>query len=210
MEKERIQLGKNSRTIQQRNAGSANIMDNRPDGSRNYLSGHPLQRVEDDEEEDVLQGKLSAPVQRLEIEEDDEGVTQRMAGRQNAMEGVIQCFNMNALQAENPTAVSKFLAQKENKYSFKILSKTNQFAPIDIYHVSAAIYDPSRIGKRVTKRQAKGRPFSTFFYDSARTIYAIGVHMGSSSYYIKETDPAVPHNAFQKGMVVLLGEDMVI
>ena len=76
MEKERIQLEKNSRTIQQRNAGSANIMDNRPDGSRNYLSGHPLQRVEDDEEEDVLQGKLSAPVQRVESEEDDDEVLQ--------------------------------------------------------------------------------------------------------------------------------------
>lgn len=75
MEKERIQLEKNSRTLQQRSAGSANIMDNRPDGSRNYLSGHPLQRVEDDEE-DVLQGKLSAPAQRVESEEEDEDVLQ--------------------------------------------------------------------------------------------------------------------------------------
>ncbi len=72
MEKERIQPARNSRTIQQRNAGSANIMDNRPDGSRNYLSATPVQRVEDDEEEDVLQGKLSAPAQRVESEEDDE------------------------------------------------------------------------------------------------------------------------------------------
>lgn len=76
MEKEKIQPARNSRTIQQRNAQSANIMDNRPDGSRNYLSGHPLQRVEDDEEEDVLQGKLSAPAQRLESEEDDDEVLQ--------------------------------------------------------------------------------------------------------------------------------------
>ena len=51
-------------------------MDNRPDGSRNYLSGHALQRVEDDEEEDVLQGKLSAPAQRVESEEDDDEVLQ--------------------------------------------------------------------------------------------------------------------------------------
>ena len=72
MEKERIQPARNSRTLQLRNAGSANIMDNRPDGSRNYLSGHPLQRVEDDEEEDVLQGKLSTPAQRVESEEEDE------------------------------------------------------------------------------------------------------------------------------------------
>ena len=69
MEKERIQPARNSRTIQQRSAGSANIMDNRPDGARNYLSGIPLQRVEDDEEEDVLQGKLSTPAQRVESEE---------------------------------------------------------------------------------------------------------------------------------------------
>lgn len=76
MEKERIQPARNSRTIQQRSAGSANIMDNRPDGARNYLSGIPLQRVEDDEEEDVLQGKLSTPAQRVESEEEDEDVLQ--------------------------------------------------------------------------------------------------------------------------------------
>lgn len=75
MEKERIQPARNSRTLQQRSAGSANIMDNRPDGSRNYLSGHPLQRVEDDDE-DVLQGKLSTPAQRVESEEDDDEVLQ--------------------------------------------------------------------------------------------------------------------------------------
>ncbi len=66
MEKERIQLARNSRTIQQRSAGSANIMDNRPDGSRNYLSDTPLQRQDDEEEEGVLQGKMEDAPRRNE------------------------------------------------------------------------------------------------------------------------------------------------
>jgi hypothetical protein len=73
MEKERIQLEKNTRTIQQRSAGSANIVDNR----QHFLSGTSLQRVEDDEE-DVAQGKMEHTAQRVEGEEDDEVLQGKM------------------------------------------------------------------------------------------------------------------------------------
>ena len=209
MEKERIQPARNSRTIQQRNAGSANIMDNRPDGSRNYLSGHPLQRVEDDEEEDVLQGKLSAPAQRVETEE-DEDVTQRKAGERSATEDVIQCFNLLTLHSINPKAVGSFQSGAAGKYSFQIVSDAGQFAPIDIYHISAELYDPTEAKKRVTRRKAESRRFSTLFFDRARNLYAIGVHTTGNSYYIQEIDPMVPNNAFRKGMVVRLGKNLHI
>ena len=73
MEKARIQRQENSRTIQQRNAGSANIVDNR----QHFLSGTSLQRVEDDEE-DVAQGKMEHTAQRVEGEEDDEVLQGKM------------------------------------------------------------------------------------------------------------------------------------
>lgn len=41
-------------------------MDNRQSGSRNYLSGAPLQRLEGEEEEDVLQGKMEDVSRRNE------------------------------------------------------------------------------------------------------------------------------------------------
>ena len=83
MERERIQPVRNSRTIQQRSAGSANIVDNR----QHFLSGTSLQRVEDDEE-DVAQGKMEHMAQRVEGEEDDEdfsggGAIQRMKSRKH-------------------------------------------------------------------------------------------------------------------------------
>lgn len=208
MEKERIQLEKNSRTLQQRSAGSANIMDNRPDGSRNYLSGIPLQRVEEDDE-DVLQGKLSTPAQRVESEE-DEDVTQRKAGERSATEDVIQCFNLQTLHSINPKAVGSFQSGAAGKYSFQIVSDAGQFAPIDIYHISAELYDPTEAKKRVTRRKAESRRFSTLFFDRARNLYAIGVHTTGKSYYIQEIDSMVPNNAFRVGVVVRLGKNLHI
>ena len=73
MERERIQPVRNSRTIQQRSTGSANIVDNR----QHFLSGTSLQRVEDDEE-DVAQGKMEHTAQRVEGEEDDEVLQGKM------------------------------------------------------------------------------------------------------------------------------------
>ena len=75
MEKDRKQHAKTSRTLQPKSAapGSVNIVDNRPDGTRNYLSGAPLQRASlEDEEEEPVQGKMSGTAQRVEGEEDDE------------------------------------------------------------------------------------------------------------------------------------------
>lgn len=59
------------------NAGRANIVDNRQNKNQGFLFGSSLQRVEDDEE-DVLQGKMSGTVQRVE-EEDDEVLQGKMA-----------------------------------------------------------------------------------------------------------------------------------
>ena len=60
--------GKASRTIQQRSndAGGSHIVDNRQSGSRNYLSGAPLQRLEEEEEENPLQGKMEDAPRRNE------------------------------------------------------------------------------------------------------------------------------------------------
>ncbi len=68
MESERPNQEKNPRTIQQRSndAGGSHIVDNRQSGSRNYLSGAPLQRLEGEEEEDVLQGKMEDVSRRNE------------------------------------------------------------------------------------------------------------------------------------------------
>ena len=79
MKTERIDQKKNTRIIQQmnNNAGRANIVDNRQNKNQGFLFGSSLQRVEDDEE-DVLQGKMSGTVQRVE-EEDDEVLQGKMA-----------------------------------------------------------------------------------------------------------------------------------
>lgn len=78
METEKVYQEKTARTIQQKQEGSGTLqfVDNRP---VNLL----LQRVSDDEE-DVLQGKFDATVQREEEDEDTlqgkfEGTVQRMA-----------------------------------------------------------------------------------------------------------------------------------
>lgn len=78
METEKVYQEKTARTIQQKQDGSGTLqfVDNRP---VNLL----LQRVSDDEE-DVLQGKFDATVQREEEDEDTlqgkfEGTVQRMA-----------------------------------------------------------------------------------------------------------------------------------
>lgn len=78
METEKVYQEKTARTIQQKQDGSGTLqfVDNRP---VNLL----LQRVSDDEE-DVLQGKFGATVQREEEDEDTlqgkfEGTVQRMA-----------------------------------------------------------------------------------------------------------------------------------
>ncbi len=106
-------------------------MDNRPDGSRNYLSGHPLQCVEDDEEEDVLQGKFSAPAQRVESEE-DEGVTQRMEDNPNA--GKVTSMGENVVQRLD-------VKKSTNDFRFKHLlagdgrSYNGYYSPKEVYYL---------------------------------------------------------------------------
>lgn len=100
MEKERIQPARNSRTIQQRSAGSENIMDNRPDGCRNYLSAAPLQRASLEEEEEPIQGKLSNPIQRVEEEKDDDETEPSAVQRKTHRSDVIQCFPIPQAQMD--------------------------------------------------------------------------------------------------------------
>lgn len=68
MDIERLDKNIASRTIQQRSndAGGSHIVDNRQSGRRNYLSDTSLQRLEGEEEEDVLQGKMEDAPRRNE------------------------------------------------------------------------------------------------------------------------------------------------
>lgn len=63
MEKERIYCENISRVIQNKKRDAVGIVDNRL--NTNYLNAVPVQRVSE-EDEDIIQGKLSAPIQRNE------------------------------------------------------------------------------------------------------------------------------------------------
>lgn len=63
MEKERIYRENTSRVIQNKKRDAVGIVDNR--SNTNYLNAVPVQRVSEEDEE-TIQGKLSAPIQRNE------------------------------------------------------------------------------------------------------------------------------------------------
>lgn len=73
MKTEKVQQVKVARTIQQmcNGNGAAQFMDNRPSTVVQCLLEQPVQRVEADEDEDVLQGKFADTVQRESEDEED-------------------------------------------------------------------------------------------------------------------------------------------
>lgn len=92
MEAERLYTKQPSRTIQQKRGaeGALEMVDNRPAGILQAMSGRPIQRVEDDE--DTLQGKFAQPIQRMEDDEDAmqgkfEQPIQRMEEDEDTMQG---------------------------------------------------------------------------------------------------------------------------
>ena len=204
MEKERIQLEKNTRTIQQRSAGSASIVDNR----LGILSGSSLQRVEDDEEV-VLQGKMKGAVQRIG-EADVKGntpVVQGKKGELNSYKNVTQRFTEEELAKENKTVISALRTKLYDVHAFWVRSKTARFTPFEILHVSSSKFDPSKAGKRVRLAQVRKGPFTTLFYNAAHKIYAVGAHVSSSSYVIQRVDVSITDNPFVVGEVVSLNHD---
>lgn len=127
-----------------------------------------------------------------------EALQRKAALLSNSCCNVIQCaFNLQALQEENPQAVTAF----QNGYG----KFTCNVGDVTILHVSAAKFDRSRNGRR-RNNQAKASSFTTIFYEQGTDrIYAIGVHQTGNSYYIQDIDGDIPNNPFQKGTTYILG-----
>lgn len=131
MEKDRKQHAKTSRTLQPKSAapGSVNIVDNR----HLSLSGSSLQRVEDEEEE-VVQGKMEHAVQRIEDEEEE--VAQRKADSQSA--GRAGNMSGNVVQMLNPNMSTRDFREnhliKLNGRSYR-----GNYSPAQVLRYRAAV-----------------------------------------------------------------------